>query len=1327
VTANLQFRVNLQRNVCIALFIATAVSRADWVAFNDNTPGPTTHPNATTNNIRLQMSGPLKDITTGTNLPVTLAITHSSSGLTYSTFGLNPVANTPLYNSFNGFVVFGAVSGATDANVELTNGALSTVTYSFSGLNPAKRYSFKGGAIRGLSLGQGSNRWTRVEIAGATSFTEAHSSNVVTSAQAPVDLAANQVAVNFAANSTPQTGDMVDWEDIAPAQDGSFAIICSQYQGFVPTTVIPGGGHSNGTNAYAITGIRLEELPAGPPSILVQPENQTANSGQFATFSVSATGLRPLSYQWYRNGSAIAGATNSNYATGALSFSDYGRKFFVTVSNSLGFAVSSNAMLTVIAPPIVVLALTNTWKYEQSGTDLGTAWRAPGYDDSSWPSGPGVLAAETDNGIVLALTNTVLSLRNPAGVYVTTFYFRTHFTLADDPLSISLIALNLIDDAAIIYLNGNEIYRQNFPPPPSPVTYSTLASSSIEAAWTRFTLPTALLVQGDNVLAVEVHQAATTSSDIVWGATIRGDPLPPSVLSITNNPTDRVVTESSSTTFSVGFSGTGGSLQWYKWMRGTAVPISEATRQNFTITNVSLSDAGFYFVVVSNVINQLTSAPALLTVLPDNTAPRLATADGGMAPDTIVLSFSEGVLPSTATNPANYYLTNLTSGRWISVVRATLTNDTNVLLRLSSPRASTENYLLIVNHSPHQNTVTSNSAIPISSLITLIGMDEPGWDFYNPVLGPPYEPFEPAPNWNELDFEVPDSDWGRDAAGLFAYNPSERPLPAPVNTVLSGGAISSYFRFPFDFSASPVGARLSVRQIAADGAATYFNGDEVYRYNLPTGPLNAYVRAATSIDVPFDLDPFSLPQTRLRFGTNVLAAELHSFGTADNSLAFGAELTARILSWARGPVVITSGPDDLTVQEDDSAELTFVAVGASEVQWQTNGVPVEGARTDTLTLSRVALDWDGMLVHVLARNESSSAISTNARLHVVPDLTPPRLLKAQFDSGGILLTFSEPLWPPSAINVASYQLTNSVGGTFAFSGTSLITSTNVLLNLAGPLVPRDYRVIVNGVRDDSHAHNEIAANTSASIGFDLSIPIDAIWRFFANNVDLGTGWRQPGYNDTDPPWSSGRALIADETAPLPEPIRTPISRLDNGTYHYTFYFRHCFTLPFGVSAATVTLRHIIDDGAIFYINGTEFHRFNMADGAVNYLTQATTNVGDAVYSDLYTITVTNLVAGDNVIAVEVHQSGTASSDVTFGAELSLDAPSIVFPGTVPPSLQISRIAGEVAIIWGGTDFTLEQTDSLTTNAVWTPASNQSSPFLPSIGSSTQFYRLRQQP
>ena len=114
------------------------------------------------------MSGHLKDVVAGTTLPVTLSITNSATGLNFIQFGQNPLANTPLYNAFNNFVVFGSVGTVPDANVEMTN-AVATVTYTFTGLNPNKKYSFKGGAVRGLSLLQGSNRWTRVEIVGATS------------------------------------------------------------------------------------------------------------------------------------------------------------------------------------------------------------------------------------------------------------------------------------------------------------------------------------------------------------------------------------------------------------------------------------------------------------------------------------------------------------------------------------------------------------------------------------------------------------------------------------------------------------------------------------------------------------------------------------------------------------------------------------------------------------------------------------------------------------------------------------------------------------------------------------------------------------------------------------------------------------------------------------------------------------------------------------------------------------------------------------------------------------------------------------------------------
>src|SRR5262249_49914871 len=154
-------------------------------------------------------------------------------------------------------------------------------------------------------------------------------------------------------------------------------------------------------------------------------------------------------------------------------------------------------------------------------------------------------------------------------------------------------------------------------------------------------------------------------------------------------------------------------------------------------------------------------------------------------------------------------------------------------------------------------------------------------------------------------------------------------------------------------------------------------------------------------------------------------------------------------------------------------------------------------------------------------------------------------------------------------------------------------------------------------------------NSVATIGFSQSVPFSAVWRFFTHNVDLGTAWRDQSYDDSSGNWSSGPGLIADETVPPPEPILTPISRLDNGVYHYTFYFRYHLLSPTFVRSASVNFRYIIDDGAIFYFNGVEFHRFNMAAGTINWLTQANTNAIEGVYNGPFTAIVSNVLAGDN--------------------------------------------------------------------------------------------------
>jgi hypothetical protein len=103
-----------------------------------------------------------------------------------------------------------------------------------------------------------------------------------------------------------------------------------------PSTASTGGSGSSGGTAAPTA-----------PMITTQPESQSVDPGQSATFSVVATGTAPLSYQWSLNGTAIGGATASSYATGPTSIAESGGSYAVTVSNAAGSLTSGNALLTV--------------------------------------------------------------------------------------------------------------------------------------------------------------------------------------------------------------------------------------------------------------------------------------------------------------------------------------------------------------------------------------------------------------------------------------------------------------------------------------------------------------------------------------------------------------------------------------------------------------------------------------------------------------------------------------------------------------------------------------------------------------------------------------------------------------------------------------------------------------------------------------------------------------------------------------------------------------------------------------------------------------------
>jgi hypothetical protein len=189
--------------------------------------------------------------------------------------------------------------------------------------------------------------------------------------------------------------------------------------------------------------------------VVINPplQNQTLFAGNTLQLGVTATGTQPISYQWLRNGVPLPGATNASYSRPNIQNTDSGL-YAVAVSNCLGVVTSSSVVVTVPLPAFTLLGLTNhIWRYEQSNTDLGTAWRAVGYDDSAWPQGRGVFALENVPALN-PLTNTVLSLTNNSAAQTPTYYFRTTFVFTIEPSVIALVASNYIDDGVIVYLNG---------------------------------------------------------------------------------------------------------------------------------------------------------------------------------------------------------------------------------------------------------------------------------------------------------------------------------------------------------------------------------------------------------------------------------------------------------------------------------------------------------------------------------------------------------------------------------------------------------------------------------------------------------------------------------------------------------------------------------------------------------------------------------------------------------------------------------------------------------------------------------------------------------
>lgn len=152
----------------------------------------------------------------------------------------------------------------------------------------------------------------------------------------------------------------------------------------------------------------------------------------------------------------------------------------------------------------------SVWKYSDTGADLGTSWKNPDFSDTGWKSGQAELGyGDGDEKTVIGFGGDINNR------YITS-YFRKNFVLNSKQKVAGLTLQLKCDDGAVVYLNGNEVQRYNMPA--GTIGYATTAVNPItgadESDYHTFAINKEFLANGNNVIAVEVHQAAANSSDV---------------------------------------------------------------------------------------------------------------------------------------------------------------------------------------------------------------------------------------------------------------------------------------------------------------------------------------------------------------------------------------------------------------------------------------------------------------------------------------------------------------------------------------------------------------------------------------------------------------------------------------------------------------------------------------------------------------------------------------------------------------------------------------------------------------------------------------------
>jgi hypothetical protein len=890
-------------------------------------------------------------------------------------------------------------------------------------------------------------------------------------------------------------------------------------------------------SAGAVTSTVASLTVIVPPTMAVQPQSRTNVTGTVATFSGSAAGSAPLSYQWQFNGANVTGATASTLVLGNVQAGDAGN--YTLVAGNWGGAVTSAvAVLTVWVPPAItsqpqsrtnVIGTTAAFGASASGTaPLSYQWQFNGVS----------LGGVTDSSLVLANVQPV-----DAGNYA------VRVSNSAGAITSAIATLTVLVPPAI---SAQPQSRTNIAGTTASFNGAASGSAPFSYQWqfngANIAGATSATLNLPNVQVTDAGEYSFVVTNAAGGATSAVAVLtvlvPPN---ITNQPNSRTNVVGTAAAFSA--SATGTAPLGYQW-QFNGLNIVDATDATLTLVNLQAVQAGNYTVTITNVAGAATSAVAVLTVwVPPSFA---ASPIGRTNAMNTVATFSA---TAVGTAPISYQWlfngANLANGGPFSGVTSPNLTITNVQLNMSGDYSvlasnaagtliSFPGTLLVVPPDCDQVApglvswwpgegnasdlfATNNGSLLGGATATAAGMVGTGisFDGTNSYVQIPDSPQLHPTN---LTIEAWVRFSGLDSQASGGSPPGNQYIVFKPNTRTSGfegfdlsktrdGAVD-VFRF---MVTSAAGQETELHSVSTISTGVWYHVAGVRGANFLQLYVNGQLERQTNVTAAQDYGAFPL-----FFGSSGQSYWDHKFkGTLDEVSLYNRALTATEIAavYAAGisgkckAVGVKNSPQSQTVVAGNSAVFSVTASGLPPLsyQWSFSGGIIAGATSSVFTRSSVQAN-DAGSYSVMVSNRLGSVNSAMATLNVL--LPPTMVVQPQSrtnisgTSGTLsaLATGTPPLgyqWQCNGTNLMS-----ATGPTLFFSdiidedeGAYWVVVTNIAGVVTSAVATLTVLVPPEMITQPQSRTNIAGSTATFSVAVNGTAPLSYQWQF--NGASLG--------------------------------------------------------------------------------------------------------------------------------------------------------------------------------------------------------------------------------